>query len=228
MGRLIWGFAGRTYHIVGNLMSRLIYLILNKWSWQVISLFCVQTWKFIYIIIHSGWNYAWIFMKERANLCNAELGFLFRKKCRYRWHLKKPYVQDMHWFLCSLKIMGQLNLRIKWMCPTADKIICYLLYSMFVYILWMIRVPSIMENPFRKFSKILNTSCLPKRPWQTLQTLIRLLLKSAQTASSEAVWSWSLLFAILTSILLISAWKNHHFNREQKEKVFKIKNIYST
>ena len=24
MHRLIWGFAGRTYHIVGNLMSRLI------------------------------------------------------------------------------------------------------------------------------------------------------------------------------------------------------------
>ena len=27
MRRLIWGFAGRTYHIVGNLMSRLKFII---------------------------------------------------------------------------------------------------------------------------------------------------------------------------------------------------------
>ena len=36
MRRLIWGFAGRTYHIVGNLVSRLIYEIkqrkLSPWS----------------------------------------------------------------------------------------------------------------------------------------------------------------------------------------------------
>ena len=30
MHRLIWGFAGRTYHIVGNLMPRLIYLLYSK------------------------------------------------------------------------------------------------------------------------------------------------------------------------------------------------------
>ena len=41
-------------------------MILHKWTWQVISLFYVQTWKFIYIIIHSGWSLAWIFMKERV------------------------------------------------------------------------------------------------------------------------------------------------------------------
>ena len=29
-------------------------------------LFYVQTWKFIYIISHSGWSLAWIFMKERV------------------------------------------------------------------------------------------------------------------------------------------------------------------
>ena len=33
-----------------------------------ISLFYVQTWKFIYIIIHNGWSLAWIFMKERVKL----------------------------------------------------------------------------------------------------------------------------------------------------------------
>ena len=27
MRRLIWGFAGRTYHITGNLMSRLMYVV---------------------------------------------------------------------------------------------------------------------------------------------------------------------------------------------------------
>ena len=38
--------------------------------WGIVSLnfwmFCVQMWKFIYIIIHSGWSLAWIFMKERV------------------------------------------------------------------------------------------------------------------------------------------------------------------
>ena len=29
MRRLIWGFAGRTYHIFGNLMSRLNYSVLS-------------------------------------------------------------------------------------------------------------------------------------------------------------------------------------------------------
>ena len=28
------------------------------------SLFYVPTWKFIYIIIHTGWSLAWIIMKE--------------------------------------------------------------------------------------------------------------------------------------------------------------------
>ena len=32
MRRLIWGFAGRTYHIVGNLMSRLIYSLWTAYS----------------------------------------------------------------------------------------------------------------------------------------------------------------------------------------------------
>ena len=40
------------------------------WSYTSVPdkqfLFCVQTWKFIYIIIHTGWNLAWIFMKERV------------------------------------------------------------------------------------------------------------------------------------------------------------------
>ena len=39
----------------------------NQWTCQDISLFSVPTWNFSYIIIHSGWSLAWIFMKERAN-----------------------------------------------------------------------------------------------------------------------------------------------------------------
>ena len=43
-----------------------IYLILHTWAWQVLSFFYVQTWKLIYVIIHSGWSLAWIFMKEKV------------------------------------------------------------------------------------------------------------------------------------------------------------------
>ena len=38
------------------------YLILHKWTWQVISLFYVPTRKFIYIIIQSRLSLVWIFM----------------------------------------------------------------------------------------------------------------------------------------------------------------------
>ena len=45
----------------------MIYLILHKWTCKVIILFFVPTCKFTYLIIHSGWSLAWIFMKERVN-----------------------------------------------------------------------------------------------------------------------------------------------------------------
>ena len=48
------------------LMEMWLDMILLYWTWRVISLFYVQIWKFIYIIIHSGWGLAWIFMKERV------------------------------------------------------------------------------------------------------------------------------------------------------------------
>ena len=45
----------------------ILYLILHKWTRQVISLFSVPTWRLIYnIIIHSGCGLAWLFMKERV------------------------------------------------------------------------------------------------------------------------------------------------------------------
>ena len=34
-----------------------IYQILHKWIWTLVSLFYVPTWKFIYIIVHSGWSF---------------------------------------------------------------------------------------------------------------------------------------------------------------------------
>ena len=59
--RAAW--SGSTLFFYGNMIY--IYLILLKWTWQVIHLFCVPTWNFIYMInIHSGWSLAWIFMKE--------------------------------------------------------------------------------------------------------------------------------------------------------------------
>ena len=46
--------------------GKMIYLILHKWIRQVISLLYVPTSKFIYIVIHSGWSLAWIFIMERV------------------------------------------------------------------------------------------------------------------------------------------------------------------
>ena len=40
MRRLIWGFAGHTYHIVANLMSRLNY----------VNFECVVSWKFLVVL----------------------------------------------------------------------------------------------------------------------------------------------------------------------------------
>ena len=56
----------------------MIYLIQYNWTWEIISLFYAPTWKFICIIIHSGWSQAWIFMKEwvktfRANTIKGSL-----------------------------------------------------------------------------------------------------------------------------------------------------------
>ena len=60
------------------------------------------------------------------------------------------------------------------------------------------QIENIFSGHFSKFSKISNTRCLPKKS----------LTNSAdpdKTASAEAIWSGSSLFAILTSILLIPA-----------------------
>ena len=59
--RATW--SGSTLFTYGNML----YQILLKWTWQVIPLFYVPTWTFIYIIIPSGWSLAWIFMRERVN-----------------------------------------------------------------------------------------------------------------------------------------------------------------
>ena len=83
--RAAW--SGSTLFAHGNM----IYLILQKWTWQVISLFHVQTWKFIYIIIHSGWSLAWIFMKERVKwICRRCSGqYLFAISS---WSVKTSYL----------------------------------------------------------------------------------------------------------------------------------------
>ena len=67
-----------------------------------------------------------------------------------------------------------------------------------------------MECRYSEYSKISNTSCLPNSA------------DPDQTASEEAVWSWSYLFAILTSILWISALKTNILFEKRKRKVFDI------
>ena len=67
---------------------------------------------------------------------------------------------------------------------------------------------------YGKCTKIMNTSCLPKRPRQTVQT-----------APKEAVWSEFSLFAILTSISWIPALITNILFQNRTRKVFKIKNI---
>ena len=56
MRRLIWGFAGRTYHIVGSHMSQLIYCL-----WFKIDIFSVdfeirdlnkRGWVIIYLLVY--------------------------------------------------------------------------------------------------------------------------------------------------------------------------------
>ena len=60
------------YYILSNSkqnitpLSLLVGTAVVDLTWQVISLFYLTTWKFIYIIIQSGWSLAWIFMKERV------------------------------------------------------------------------------------------------------------------------------------------------------------------
>ena len=57
MRRLIWGFAGRTYHIVGNLMSRLNFSlndVLNNDMFiafvQILSLYMLSFDPFLYFV----------------------------------------------------------------------------------------------------------------------------------------------------------------------------------
>ena len=71
-----------------------------------------------------------------------------------------------------------------------------------------------IKNIYSKCYKILNISYLPKRPRQTVQTQI--------TASEEAVWSGSSLFAVLIHILLFPALIAIISLENRKRKVFEI------
>ena len=48
----------------------------------------------------------------------------------------------------------------------------------------------IIEKRYSKYSKILKTSCLPKRPWQTGKTQIRLLLKKQSDQGIPCLLFW--------------------------------------
>ena len=70
MRRLIWGFAGRTYHIVGNLMHRLIYYYnirvfsVNAWTILDGCIYFLQRHSFIKI--HTSYMWAG---KALVSLC---------------------------------------------------------------------------------------------------------------------------------------------------------------
>ena len=85
--RAAW--SGSTLFAYGNM----IYLILHKRTWQVISLCYVRTWKFIRIIIHSGLSLPWMFMKERFKydifLWKYDMSWYLHIDLRQVWLSKK-------------------------------------------------------------------------------------------------------------------------------------------
>ena len=68
---------------------------------------------------------------------------------------------------------------------------------------------------YAKCSKISNTGCLQKRAYTNSAD-------PDQTASEEAVWSGSALFAILASILRVPVWKPAFDERIEREKCPKL------
>ena len=61
MHRLIWAFAGRTYHIVGNLMSRLIYTEqynLSYFSWRCFNFSYLEEGHIVTISTKLLWSLA--------------------------------------------------------------------------------------------------------------------------------------------------------------------------
>ena len=79
MRRLIWGFAGRTYHIVGNLMSQLIVDTSYKVQWYRICL------------IHK--KPPWAFNRHQIKPHNKQHPSWSSKYCRY--FLQSIVIQNM-------------------------------------------------------------------------------------------------------------------------------------
>ena len=62
MRRLIWGFAGLTYHIVGNLMSRLNHIYVNK---QVRDFLKISRFN---LFDQQNWSGFWTFIVNQISL----------------------------------------------------------------------------------------------------------------------------------------------------------------
>ena len=96
----------------------MIYLILRNWTGQIISLFYALTWKLIYIVIHSGWSLAWIFMKKGLRLPSS----ITRKQITllhthtnltylallWPWKLRKHHQNIFNYLTCSCKYCSNL------------------------------------------------------------------------------------------------------------------------
>ena len=71
MRRLIWAFAGRTYHIVGNLMSR---LILSAWYYNILEVglfFSVLVYEMLKF--HAQLSWAWKQLHSLIGCLNGQL-----------------------------------------------------------------------------------------------------------------------------------------------------------
>ena len=88
--------------------------------WQVISLFYVPTWKFIYIIIHSRWSLALIFMKERVNWLES-WNFVCDKFSYHTFHWANIIDTDqtvwMHRTVFAVDVCMQQNQVLSWLGP---------------------------------------------------------------------------------------------------------------
>ena len=107
MRRLIWGFAGRTYHIVGNLMSRLNLYFQNIWKTAMNqSGSCNQLWLRFDILNRSRYS------KSECKIVNTVLPFSFNlfcvlKKVSLRWLFWVPTTYTL--FVKNKKVNFQLH-----------------------------------------------------------------------------------------------------------------------
>ena len=125
MRRLIWGFAGRTYHIVGNIMSRLTYRCTIR---------CRFTIKPIFLISYLFWYHKIDFSisQNELDFFNHKFDFWYHKFCDMirSYHKIKRILWYQNRFSDIKKIRYQTLLHrvalafVTWQCYNVTKISC--------------------------------------------------------------------------------------------------------